>query len=348
MSSDEPDRLDGFPHPREAKQVFGHEDAEASFLEGLRSKKLHHAWLIGGPGGIGKATFAYQAAKLLLGLGQGQTPAGDRFRVDPASRAARLVAGLAHPDLAVLRRRPAGEKTAASTQIPVETVRRALDMFGSTASGGGWRVAIVDSAEDLNAPGANALLKMVEEPPPRSVFFILAHQPGQVLPTIRSRCRTLLLRPLGERDMVRALGSLDLPHPEADLARVAAVSDGSVRRALVRLDPETAALITGTRAVLDRLPALEVKTVMGLGDAVAGRQGEAEFAVLLETVEDWVAASIRQGAPAGARRLAPLVEVWEKTAHAVRDMEAQNLDRRPLVMSMFHDLAEAVARMRAA
>jgi DNA polymerase-3 subunit delta' len=342
----EPDRLEGCAHPRETQQLVGHEAAQAAILEGLRQGRLHHAWLIGGDEGIGKATFAYQVAKLLLA--RKPMLAGDRFVIDPTDQASRLVAQLAHPDLVVLRRQPGAEKKGPTQQIPVDTVRRALDVFASTASGGGWRVCIVDSAEDLNTAGANALLKVVEEPPPRGIFLIVAHQPGRVLATIRSRCRRLSLQPLGETELRAVLaGQVAQADPRA-LERAVATAQGSVRRALIRLDPETAALIEGARALLDRLPQVDVKAVMGLGEQLAGRAAEADFAVFLETVEDWMSALLAARAAQGPANLAPLAELWDKIGRAARETEVLNLDRRPLVMSIVQDLADVVGRMRPA
>lgn len=355
--TDEPDRLEGFPHPREARRLVGHREAQAAIRDGLAAGRLHHAWLIGGPEGIGKATFAYHVAKHLLGGAAAAPQSGplsrdprhdDPLPVDPEARASRLVAGLAHPDLVVLRRQPSTDKKQASTQIPVDTVRRALDMFGSTAGSGGWRVCILDSAEDLNASGANALLKLVEEPPPRAIFLIVAQQPGRVLPTIRSRCRKLLLAPLSDQDMFTVLDGLNLGLPEAELRQAIGLAGGSVRRALTRLDPETMALIRATLDLLERLPDLDLRKVMALADKLAGRAGEADFAVFLETVEDWASEALRKRAAAGARHLAPLAEVWDKTGRAVRETDALNLDRKPLVLSIFQDLAGAVMRMRMA
>jgi DNA polymerase III subunit delta' len=347
-AGDEPDRLAGFPHPREATHLFGHYDAQAAILEGLRQGKLHHAWLIGGPEGIGKATFAYMVAKQLLGLKGCPAPAGDRLDVDPARQASRLVSNLAHPDLVVLRRQPATDKKAAATMIAVETVRRALDVFASTPSDGGWRVCVVDSADDLNASAANALLKVLEEPPARAIFLIIAHQPGRVLPTIRSRCRKLTLRPLAETEIAAVLDGLDVDADSATIGQAIALADGSVRRAISRLDPETAALIGGTRGLLARLPDVDIPGVLAMSDQLAGRAAEADFAVFMETVEDWVRHVLHANLAAGAHRLAPLAEVWDKTARAVRETDALNLDRRPLVLSIFQDLSEAVSRMRAA
>lgn len=347
-AGDEPDRLAGFPHPREATHLVGHHDAQAAILEGLRQGKLHHAWLIGGPEGIGKATFAYMVAKQLLGLKGGPAPAGDRLDVDPARQASRLVSNLAHPDLVVLRRQPATDKKAAATMIAVETVRRALDVFASTPSDGGWRVCVVDSADDLNASAANALLKVLEEPPARAIFLIIAHQPGRVLPTIRSRCRNLTLRPLAETEIAAVLDGLDVDADSATIGQAIALADGSARRAISRLDPETAALIGRTRGLLARLPDVDIPGVLAMSDQLAGRAAEADFAVFMETVEDWVRHVLHANLAAGAHRLAPLAEVWDKTARAVRETDALNLDRRPLVLSIFQDLSEAVSRMRAA
>jgi DNA polymerase-3 subunit delta' len=347
-AGDEVDRLEGFPHPRETRVLVGHHDAQGAIVDGVRAGRLHHAWLIGGPEGIGKATFAYHVAKYLLSLQPGVVPSGNDLAFDQDGRAARLVSGLAHPDLVVLRRQPATDKKQATTQIPVELVRRALDVFGATAGSGGWRVCIVDSAEDMNNSSANALLKVVEEPPPRAIFLILAHQPGRVLPTIRSRCRKLMLRPLDQTDMQRALGGIGLKPDDSDVQQAVRLADGSVRRALTRLDPDTAALIIGTKSLLAGLPDLDVKSVMAMADQLAGRAGEANFAVFVETLEEWASATVHDGATRGARHLAPLAEVWEKTERALKETDALNLDRKPLVLSIFQDLADAVTRMRTA
>lgn len=344
-TGDEPDRLEGFPHPREAAALVGHHDAQAAILDGLHGGRLHHAWLIGGPEGIGKATFAYQVAKCLLG-NPGRAP--HDLMADPSAQASRLVANLAHPDLVVLRRQPSTEKKGPTTQIPVDTVRRALEVLASTASGGGWRVCIVDSADDLNASGANALLKVIEEPPPRAIFLIVAHQPGRVLPTIRSRCRKLMLRPLAEADLRIILAGLPLPDAHADIGQAVRLAEGSVRRALARLDPETAALIAGTMTLLGSLPDYNIKNALGMAEKLAGRSGEADFSVFVEAVEDWVSQTVRGKASGGARHLAPIAEVWDKLLHSIRETDTLNLDRRPVVLSIFQDLADAVMRMRAA
>ncbi len=203
MSADidlpEVDRLDGCPHPRETTELFGHEAAEEAFLAAFRSGRLPHAWILGGPEGIGKATFAYRVARFVLANPDPHSAAvrqAGTMAVPPDHPIARKIAAQSHGGLFVLRRQWNAEKKSMPTQIPVELVRKALDFFGATAAVPGWRVCIVDSAEDLNLNGANALLKTLEEPPEKSLFLIVSHMPGRIMPTIRSRCRSLAMRPL--------------------------------------------------------------------------------------------------------------------------------------------------------
>ena len=179
--------------------LIGHKAAEQELLSAYRDGRLAHAWLIGGREGIGKATLAWRFARFVLAnpdpTARAVREARD-LRVDPSHSAARLLAQLAHPDFALIRREQQATTKRLASEISIEAVRLGLQVFQLSAAFGGWRVAIVDSAEDLNRNSANALLKMVEEPPQRSLILIVSHRPGQVLATIRSRCRRLRLDPL--------------------------------------------------------------------------------------------------------------------------------------------------------
>jgi DNA polymerase-3 subunit delta' len=346
----EPDQLPGVPHPREQFALFGHHEAEQAFLDARRAGRLHHAWLIGGPEGIGKATLAYRVARFLLADRAAAATAPDSLAITPEHPVARQVAALSHPNLAVLRRAPASERKAASATIPVEAVRRAVSLFGSTAADGGYRVCIVDSAEDLTISSANALLKLVEEPPPRSAFLIVSHAPQRVLPTIRSRCRRLQLRPLADGDLRAVIGSLGASWAATDaqlLDRAIAAADGSVRRAIAMLDESNQALVAEVKAMLEALPRVDEKRVLALAESLARRDAEAAYALVLETLSGWVSQQLNDKAPLGAARLAPLVEVCEKVARAAQDADIYNLDRRPLVLATFGDLADAVRGLRA-
>ncbi|MET0469591.1 MAG: DNA polymerase III subunit delta', partial [Xanthobacteraceae bacterium] len=185
--------------PRETTVLHGHAEAERALLEAYRGRRFHHAWLIAGPAGIGKATLAYRMARFVLAHPDPRTPAVQRatsLHVDTDHPVARRIAAQAHGDLLVLER-TVNEKTNKLRQdIQVDDVRRTVTFFGSTAGEGGWRVAIVDAVDELNREGANALLKILEEPPRRAVLLLVSHSAARVLPTIRSRCRLLALRPL--------------------------------------------------------------------------------------------------------------------------------------------------------
>ena len=330
----------GIPRPRETATLIGHGAAEAAFAEGIAAGRLHHAWLIGGPQDIGKATLAYRVARRLLAYPQGTGPAG--LAIPDNHPIHGQVAGLSHPNLVALRRHKAHGAKTLPTKISVDMVRKALDLFASTATDSGWRICVVDSAEDLNANAANALLKVLEEPPPRALFLILAHQPGRLLPTIRSRCRAMILRPLADGEVAEAIRALPFAQPEeSTLARAIGLAEGSVGRALGLVDPVTAGLVAEVETLLSRAANPDWGRVLKLAETLAGRDGEERFAAAGDAVLRFVSAELdrRQGEP--VQRLAALVEVCEKFARSAREAATYNLDRRPVVLSLFADLSRA-------
>jgi DNA polymerase III subunit delta' len=347
----EPDRFEGAPHPRETRVLFGQHEAERGFLDAYRSGRMPHAWLFGGELGIGKATLAYRAARFVLVHPDPQTAAvraATDLSVDPNHPAARRVEALSHRDLVVLRREYDAEKKRVLAEISIDKVRAALHVFSGTSAEGGWRVAILDSAEDLNRNSANALLKIVEEPPARALFLIVAHRPGAVMPTIRSRVRRLPLVPLGAAEVASAVHATGLAADDALIARAAALSGGSVRSALKLLDEHTLAVVEHIRRMLDSLPDLDRMDLHRVAEGLTGRANEADFETALETIQGWLSGEAHARAGEAAGRLAPLAEVWDKIARAVREATIYNLDRRALVLGLFSDLAEAVRGSRAA
>jgi DNA polymerase-3 subunit delta' len=345
------DAVDDAPHPRETMELFGHFSAEATLLDAYRSGRLPHAWIIGGPEGVGKATLAWRFARFLLANPDPDAAAVRQAKdlgVDPDHPIAHRVATLAHGNLALLRREWDSKGKKHFTAIRVDDVRDAQKLFQSASAEPGYRIAIVDSAEDLNANAANALLKLVEEPPARSLFLIVAHRPGLVLPTIRSRCARLMLEPLSDEDVARAVMSLGAPwadHPQDEIEEAAAGAEGSVRAALARLDPDARGFSRMVDGLLASLPRADMTLAHKLADLVAPRGTEARYEAFLDTVRRWLDARLRQPG-ATARRLAPYAGVWENLRAAAAEAEALNLDRRPLVLSLVRDLAEAERRAR--
>jgi DNA polymerase III subunit delta' len=350
-SNPQSDVYEGAPHPRETLTLVGHRAAEAELLEAYRGDKLAQAWLIGGPEGVGKATLAWRFARFVLAHPDPHGPAVRLARdlsVDPDTPAARQIAAQAHPDLAALRRAWNSERKNFYTDIRVEEVRHALQMFHLSAGAGGWRVCIVDTAEDLNRAGANALLKMIEEPPARALFLILAHRPGLTIPTIRSRCRRLQLEPLSPDEIMEIVRGLGAPWSEIsadDLATAARRANGSVREALRRIDPDGAEFEAMIAAAVERLPNSDDRLTHRLADAVAARGADGDFETLALALYDWLANRARDQAGEGAERLASIAELWDKARAATRETETFNLDKRLHVLSLFAELSAAARRL---
>ncbi|MCI0736068.1 MAG: DNA polymerase III subunit delta' [Beijerinckiaceae bacterium] len=350
-SGPESDRFKDAPHPRETYGFFGHSGAERELLLSYLSGRLPHAIILGGPPGIGKATLAWRFARFLLAnphpaVGPRATKI-DLF-VPDSHIAARQAATLAHPDLVLLRREWNLETKKHFTQIQVDDVRRAIHMFQLAAGRGGFRICIIDCADDLNPSSANALLKLVEEPPPHSLFLIIAHRPGRLLPTLRSRCRTVQLKPLESADIGNILSTLGPPWSEASgpgRENAIARAHGSVHGALRLLDDGGMTLEADVGQVLDDLPRISWKKVHALADRIAARNTSNDYECALDAIDEWLDSRVRLGArdfgEDCAHRLAHYAEVWEKLAQAARETETFNLDRRPLVLSLIADLAAA-------
>jgi DNA polymerase III subunit delta' len=328
------------PVPRETTVLFGHDSAEREFLAVYRSGRVPHAWLIGGEPGIGKATLAYRIARFVLAQpAPSRASTSDTLALDPAHRTVRRVAVNAHPDLLALERTP-GDSGKMRTVITVEQVRRLTTFFGSTAGEGGWRVCIVDSADELKYPeGSNALLKMLEEPPPRSLFLLVSHAPGRLLPTIRSRCRRLALRPLGQGDVVRAASTaLGADADDPTIAAAAAAARGSVSRAIALAGGPMLALREKVAALLSALPSTDARALHALGDELDRDRGLLE--VFVGAVRDWLSGRLDTEV-GNLTRLARSADLWERLNRSARDVEVYNLERKPFVFTIFGLLAEA-------
>lgn len=340
------DRLEGAPHPRERAMLIGQRAAEQQLLDAYRGPRLPHAWLIGGPEGIGKATLAYRFARFVLANPRPEAlPAHVAdLAVAPDHPVFRRVLSGAHPDLLALRRIAEAGKDKVPQDIPVKLVREIVRFFGSTAGDGGWRICLVDSADELNRHGANALLKLLEEPPERSLFLIVSHMPGRLLPTIRSRCRMLTLPALSEPEIVAGLGTFeDIRLPEDEATQLAGRSEGSLRRALELALGGQGEFVAQIEGAIDAAPAIDPMKTHAIGDRLQ-RRDDADFEIFVRTVRDHLHWRVAEGAGEGARRLAPYAEVWDKVDVAAAQVRTFNLERKPFVFQVFGWLAEAGRR----
>jgi DNA polymerase III subunit delta' len=346
----ESDRFEDAPHPRESYHCFGHAETERQFILSYLSGHLPQAFIIGGPPGIGKATLAWRLARFLLANPDPATAVGEAradLFVAPDHPVSRQIAAMTHPDLVLLRREWNEKDKRFFTEIRVEDIRCAIHMFQQAAGRGGYRICILDCADDLNPSSANALLKLIEEPPPRALFLIVAHRPGRMLATLSSRCQKILLKPLAAADIGRIVTALGPPWSaagEAKLAAAIAREHGSIRNVLRLLDDRAIELDTNLSRMLDDLPRIDWSKVHALADRVAARNNGKDYETMLAAIDDWLDTRVlccAQSPGANWARLAPYALVWEKLGEAARETEIFNLDKRPLILSLFAELAAA-------
>ncbi len=368
----EPDRIGDAPHPREAAALFGQKAAEDAFLSAWASGRMHHGWLITGPRGVGKATLAYRIARARLAFDEGdglfgapEPPATLNIDVDHPV-AYRMKAG-SEARLFTLRRTVNEKTEKLYTQIRVDDVRALKEFFQLSAADGGWRVAIVDPAEEMNASAANALLKFLEEPPEKVLILIISHAPARLLPTIRSRCRTLTLNPLGAQDLGWALAGAGAD--ATDSATLAALADGSAGEAIRLLEGGGPELYVRLARMTAEAPDMNRTEMIAIAEACTGRDAAETYDMTLRLIDVMLARLARAGAlgvsqteaaPGEAalmQRLAPdayAARIWadlaaKVTAKSTR-ARAVNLDPAQVILDIFFELDAAArkARQRAA
>jgi DNA polymerase-3 subunit delta' len=333
------DRIEGFAHPRETGHLVGQDKALARVSRAIRSGRPPQAWLLCGPPGVGKATLAYRMARYLLAYGA--SAAGPEDLAVPASDPAAVqVAAASHPGLLVLKRGLNPETGKRMNVLSVNEIRRLAGFFGMTSGAGGWRVAIVDTADDMNEAAANALLKMLEEPPSRAMVLVLSHVPGRLLPTIRSRCQTVALRPLETGRVETELRRLLPDVPASERASLARLSGGSIGMALQLSDGEGVALAREADRLLDNAAVPDIAAVLALGDKIARlTDGLATFGMFLVG-----ALTERIRSRAGTSSLDLWVECRNRLESSFRRSSALYLEPRQTLWSAARNLAATSRR----
>lgn len=331
--SDRPDLLDGAVAPEASTALFGHAEAERFLAESYRQGRLHHAILIEGPEGIGKATLAFRFANHVISYPEPQSAPEAIADPDPASPVSRQIASGASHNLIHLRR-PFDEKTGKiRSVITVDEVRRVGHFFAQTSGSGNWRVAIVDPADDLNRNAANALLKILEEPPRNSLFLVISHAPGRLLPTIRSRCMSLPLSPLGPADLAHALGYLKV---RFDVDSGYAATEGSVSRALVMANYGGGEIAEVFDSLMERSAIEDRATIHKLAQTLSAKDRDIAYHFFVDHVIDHVRRRAGRLAAEGRGREAALqAERAGRVAAHFERAETYNLDRGQTVINLF-------------
>ncbi len=348
------DQIGGWPLPEERSDWLGDAEAERTLLDAYRGGRMHHAWLLCGPRGIGKATLAYRFARFMLAYPNPDVPEvrdATDLSLGPEHPAFRKVAVRAHPNLLVLQRGYNDERKRFYTELTVDEIRRTVSFFGTTSGEDGWRIAIVDPADDMNASAANALLKILEEPPRRSLFLIVSHAPGRLVPTIRSRCRRLNIRPLPADIISGALqrGVADIE--EDEIATASVLAEGSLRKAIHLTEEGGLAGYRDLSGLLATLPAIDIEAMHSFADRVAGRGNDEAYEGFIDALSAWLDRRVcGENEPDPAARLAPAVlaapletwaELWENLRHSSTRTDDLNLDRKQAVLSILMNLARA-------
>lgn len=346
--------------PRANPRLFGHGAAEATLARAFANGSLHHAWLLTGPRGVGKATLAYRFARHVLA---GEPSRDGSLGMAPDRPVFRRVAAAGHADLATVERTadPRRKTDRVRNRIVVDDARALRDFFSLKAAEGGWRVAVIDAADEMNDNAANAVLKIVEEPPPRALLLLVAHVPGLVPATLRSRCRRLALSPLAPEDVAQVVAAARPDLPESDRALLAALSDGAPGTALALADEGGLDIYRETIALIATAPGIDTQALHAFADKLARRGAESSFRAAMQLFARWIArlavSAARGEAPAGqlpgeeeaAQRLLATpgpdrwAALWEKIGELAAGAERVNLDRKQVILSLFLSL-DAAAR----
>lgn len=354
--------------PRENPDLCGHEEAEQTLLNAFNSGRLAHAWLITGPKGIGKATLAFRFARFLLSQGNGEGESGlfgedlpkdkpSSLYIAPDDPIFHRIASGGHGDLRVIERQFDEKKGKFKTEIVIEDVRTIGSFMSMTAAEGGWRVVVIDSADEMNRNAANAVLKVLEEPPGKAILLLVSHYPGRLLPTIRSRCRTLAL-PVLEEQTVHDLILENYPALSAeDALSLARLSEGSIGRALDLQEEGGLGLYQDLIALLESLPRLNNGALHALAAKLGRAGGDMAFQTFGDLLLGWMGRMILSASKgergnesaetrlntrlAATTPLASWLEVWDKTNHLLARTDAINMDRRQMIIQIFLTIEKA-------
>ena len=322
--------------------LLGHDAAVAAFRSGLASGRLHHAWLITGPDGIGKALFADKAALRVLAEGAGTPLAGSGLDVPDEHPSAKLVAAGSHPDLMRLERLTKESGTELARSITVDQVRRLQRLFSTTSSMSPWRVVIIDSVDDLERNAANALLKNLEEPPPSTVFLLVSHSPERLLPTIRSRCRVLRLAPLNSDAMASALRVALPDADEEEIRTLVEVGEGAPGRAIAFRGLDIEALDQAMAALVREGDPTNAKRA-ALAQSLSLKSAQPRYEAFLARAPSLIAATAKQrSGPA----LADALALWERATALAGTARRLSLDTQSTVFELAGLLAALAPAQR--
>lgn len=330
--------LEGAIPPAENTKLFGHKESEDFLASAFKTGRIHHAILLEGEQGIGKATFAFRFANHILNNPETEQAPDEIGDPNPESAVFRQIAGEASHNLMHIKCEVDAKTGKTKSSISVDDIRRTGKFFSQTSGSNNWRIAIIDTADDLNRSAANAILKILEEPPKRALFLVLSNSPGRLLPTIRSRCLSLRLKSLSNQDMVSALNHLDVLNglDEASISQLLKLSDGSISRALTILNYGGAELIGHFNEVIAENGAADRKTLHKLAESLAKKDQETSYHFLVDHMITHTMEQAKSAASGGQiSRASELAELSEKLRNHKTESDTYNLDRKQTLLTLF-------------
>lgn len=351
-------------HPRFTVDLHGHQQAETAFLNAVSSRRMHHAWLITGPRGVGKTTLAYRMARHLLRddgsnrnvdapslFGETESPVASLEMAEDDPVFSRVAAG-GHGNLLIVERGWDERKKAMRGAIIIDDVRKVHGFFTRTASEAGWRICIVDSCDEMNINAANALLKILEEPPEDSLLLLVSHAPGRLLPTIRSRCRTLPLTPLSDDEVMEVLNRRCPDLDKGDIAAIASLAEGAPGRALELARQDGLALYQTLLSLLQQMPGLNIPQAHALAGKMGLKSADDSYRIFAALLLEWVERMVRSSASghvlyevvpgekdirdrfAKALPLDRWGELWEKMNRLLAQADMAHLDKKQVILAL--------------
>lgn len=350
LAPDQHDTLTDIPEPVENPELMAHEEAREMVASAYRAGKMHHALMVTGPRGIGKATFAFHVAHHLFRFPDPANAPETIGPIDTESQPYRLAVRGAHSGLLHLTRPWMDKEKKFRIGITVDEVRRVGRFLSMTPPDGGWRVIIVDPADDMNSNAANALLKNLEEPPTRTLFILIAHSPGRLLPTIRSRCHVVRLKPLEAPQLETVLARLGAPMPDQPEARNFLIeqAEGSVRNALLMTQFGGLEIASALQKILGA-QRFEVGSAHKLAEAVTGRDSQVQFDLFNQMILDRAAAHAARAANSNqVPEAEKFANLWENLADRIRETDTFNLDRKQHSLSVLRQLHQAIQETKVA
>ncbi len=342
--------------PRRNSFLLGHEYAEKMLLDAWKNNSLHNSWLITGIEGIGKATLAYRFARFLLYADENKKESYTTLNVPEDSQAFRLVANDAHPDLKVLERdytetdrkkvmKAIKDGEAMSDEelkglkksafIRVDDVRTINEFLSKKSSNDGWRVVIIDSVDDMNAASANAVLKILEEPPAKALMLLVSHNPNRLLPTIRSRCAKLNMQPLDENNVASLLRRYRPDTEEKAVKELAHLSSGSIGKALTFLDKGAMDIYARMLDILKSGKNFKLADMIEFCNSTV--KDEDCFYLVQELLLKYLAENIRT-----CHNMEAMLEMWEKANHSFDEADRLNLDKKQVMLNVLYSICKVV------